>query len=313
MIGSGLAYVSVVVRDVSAVAEMLNRDFNLEASMLTVGSSGARVPVFPIGETAIALFELGDPFVSGSERTGIHHIAVEVSGPVSAGVDATQKGMPVLSSALEWGLGGTQRLLLDPQATGGVVTYLSEPIRTGRHESSVLERIDHVGVASQNNDKVRDIFIGGFGWPLESAQIDSEFAQYMETFTSDKYGLAYRAGRAELVGGVRAAFITIGDCELEFLQDLNPQQDAAVERGPGSTRQDQNVINRFIQNRGPGLHHLALKVRDIDAQLSRLESKGYTMIDTRGRPGSRRAQIGFVHPASLGGLLIHLVEREELP
>ena len=84
-----------------------------------------------------------------------------------------------------------------------------------------------------------------------------------------------------------------------------------MERGPGSTRQDQNVINRFIQSRGPGLHHLALKLRDINGQLSRLESAGYTLIDAQGRPGSRLAQIGFIHPASLGGLLIHLVEREE--
>ena len=46
MIGNGLAYLSVVVRDVAAVAEMLTRDFKLEAAMLTVGSSGARTPGF---------------------------------------------------------------------------------------------------------------------------------------------------------------------------------------------------------------------------------------------------------------------------
>ena len=137
-------------------------------------------------------------------------------------------------------------------------------------------------------------------------------AQVVETFTSDKYGVAYRPKSAELVGGVRVAFVTIGDCELEFLQNLNPQTTRTVESGPGSTRQDQNVISRFIQSRGPGLHHLALKVRDIDGQLGKLESAGYTMIDTAGRPGSRLAQIGFIHPASLGGLLIHLVEREEV-
>ena len=69
MIGNGLAYVSVVVRDVAAVAEMLNRDFRLEASMLTVGSGGNRTPVFPIGDTAIALFEVGRPL---RRRRGAH-------------------------------------------------------------------------------------------------------------------------------------------------------------------------------------------------------------------------------------------------
>jgi hypothetical protein len=44
-----------------------------------------------------------------------------------------------------------------------------------------------------------------------------------------------------------------------------------------------------------------------------LKESEYAMIDTVGRPGSRMAQIGFIHPASLGGWLVHLVEREELP
>ena len=313
MIGNGLAYLSVVVRDVAAVAEMLSRDFKLEASMLTVGSSGTRAPVFPIGETAVALFEVGDPFVGGAERTGVHHLAVEVFGPVSTSLDTSELGMPVLSDALEWGIGGTQRLLLDPKSTGGVVTYLSEPLSIQRHDSEVVERIDHIGVASEDNDLAQDIFNRRLGWTLESTQTDAEIAQIVETFTSDKYGVTYRPKGAELVGGVRVAFITIGDCDLEFLQDITARNPEQVERGPGSTRQDRNVISRFIQSRGPGLHHLALKVRDIDQQLGRLESAGYTLIDTQGRPGSRQAQIGFIHPASLGGLLIHLVDREEKP
>ena len=312
MIGNGLAYLSVVVRDVAAVAEMLNRDFKLEASMLTVGSGGNRTPVFPVGETAIALFEVGDSFVGGAERTGVHHLAVEVDFPVSASLTAAEAGIPMLSDTLEWGLGGTQRLLLDPKATGGVVTYLSEPLTMPRLDPQVVERIDHIGVASEDNNLARDVFTRRLGWEMESTQTDTEVAQVVETFTSDKYGVTYRPKSAELVGGVRVAFVTIGDCELEFLQNLNPRNTDQVERGPGSTRQDQNVINRFIQSRGPGLHHLALKVRDINGQLSRLESAGHTLIDTRGRPGSRLAQIGFIHPASLGGLLIHLVEREEI-
>ena len=316
MIGNGLAYLSVVVRDVDAVAEMFNRDFKLEASMLTVGSTGNRAPVFPVGDTAIALFEVGDPFVNGAERTGVHHLAVSVDFPVSAALNASEVGIPMHTDTLEWGLGGTQRILLDPKATGGVVAYFSEPLSLAKPDPEVVERIDHVGVASEDNRQVHDVFNQKLGWQLESVQTDTEVSQVIETFTSDKYGVAYRPKSAELVGGVRVSFVTIGDCELEFLENINPADStghaATVERGPGSTRQDQNVITRFIQSRGPGLHHLALKVRDINGQLSRLESQGYTMIDTRGRPGSRLAQIGFIHPASLGGLLIHLVEREEL-
>ena len=235
---------------------------------------------------------------------------------MSAGFDAAEAGIPMLSDALEWGLGGTQRLLLDPRSTGGVVTYMSEPLNIATPDPRVVERIDHIGVASQDNDLAREVFTRQLGWEMESTQTDAEVAQVIESFTSDKYGVAYRPKSAQLVGGVRVAFVTIGDCELEFLQNLNPSDAnparGQAEQGAGSTRQDQNVIDRFIQSRGPGLHHLALKVRDINQQLNRLESAGYTMIDTQGRPGSRLAQIGFIHPASMGGLLIHLVEREEV-
>ena len=178
----------------------------------------------------------------------------------------------------------------------------------------MVERIDHVGVASENNVKVLDVFSNRFGWPVESTQTDAEITQTFESFTSDKYGVTHRAGQPQLVGGLRVAFVTIGDCDLEVLQDIGVNTGGEVERGqPGSTSQDRSVISRFIDARGPGLHHVAFKVRDINGLLASLKESGHTVIDTVGRPGSRRAQIGFIHPASLGGWLVHLVEREELP
>ena len=118
------------------------------------------------------------------------------------------------------------------------------------------------------------------------------------------------------------AFITIGDSDIEFLQDLNQESKKESSQRPtssqvqkeqaGSTQQDQSVISRYIDSRGPGLHHIALKVSDINGLLANLGNAGHSLIDNVGRPGSRRAQIGFIHPASLGGLLVHLVQREEI-
>jgi methylmalonyl-CoA/ethylmalonyl-CoA epimerase len=53
-----------------------------------------------------------------------------------------------------------------------------------------------------------------------------------------------------------------------------------------------------------------LKVTDIDASLASLAAAGHAVIDEVGRPGSRRARIGFLHPKALGGVLVHLVERK---
>jgi len=60
---------------------------------------------------------------------------------------------------------------------------------------------------------------------------------------------------------------------------------------------------------GPRLHHIALKTPDIDGTLGALAAAGLPLIDARGRPGSRRALIGFLHPRALGGVLLHLVQR----
>ena len=314
MIGDGLAYLSVAVRNVDAVASTLETHFRLRKAECTVGASGRRAPVFQVGRTAVALFELGDEFVGGAEKTGVHHVAISVSNLEHSAAEAASNGVPTISGQPEAGIAGTRRVLLDPQATSGVVTYLSEPLSLPAEASDMVERIDHIGVASENNAKVLDVFSNRFGWPVESTQTDAEIMQTFESFTSDKYGVTHRARQPQLVGGLRVAFVTIGDCDLEVLQDIGVTTGGEVERGqPGSTSQDRSVISRFIDARGPGLHHVAFKVRDINGLLASLRASEYAMIDTVGRPGSRTAQIGFIHPASLGGWLVHLVQREELP
>jgi methylmalonyl-CoA epimerase len=174
----------------------------------------------------------------------------------------------------------------------------------------IIERIDHIGVASVDNNQVVDVFSKRLGYSIESTQTDMEVRIAVESFTSDKYGVVYHSRPPEPVGGMRVTFITVGDCELEFLQDLDPQQAGRVDHAqPGNTKQDRGAIARFVSSRGPGLHHVALKVTDIDAALSALARSGLSLIDTVGRPGSRRSRIGFVQPKSLGGILLHLVER----
>jgi hypothetical protein len=135
-----------------------------------------------------------------------------------------------------------------------------------------------------------------------------------ESFTSDRYGVVYHNRPSRVIGGLRVTFITIGDCELEFLQPLAASGDGEVQdalgAGPGTTRGDKSAIGRYLEKHGAGLHHLALKTADIDATLAALSGRGLSMIDMKGRPGSRRARIGFIHPRSLSGLLVHLVERD---
>src|SRR5438309_9701587 len=70
-------------------------------------------------------------------------------------------------------------------------------------------------------------------------------------------------------------------------------------------------LEKFLQKRGDALHHLALRVRDLDALLSRLAPTGVPLIDKVSRPGARGHKVEFLHPKAFGGTLLELVEAKE--
>ena len=308
-----LAYLAVVVDDPEGVAAFFERDLGLPRS--DVASPAGAVPWIAVGESAIALFGPGHEFVGSAVRSGVHHVAIAAADPAA---HAAARGFA--GGGATPGLDGGRQFTLAAPATCGIATRLCEPIGTSRNPavSELVERIDHIGVACEDNRTAGEVFTGQLGCPVESAQTDFEIAQAIESFTSDKYGVVYHSRPPEPVGGLRVSFLTVGDCELELLQPFDPRDAAdgrtvGPQRGaPGNTRGDKGAIARYIERRGPGLHHVALKVPDIDALLARLAAAGHRMIDRVGRPGSRRARIGFIHPASLGGLLLHFVERDDL-
>lgn len=68
-------------------------------------------------------------------------------------------------------------------------------------------------------------------------------------------------------------------------------------------------VGRFLAKRGEGVHHVALSVDDLHAEVDRLKAAGVRMIDDAPRPGAEHTLVAFIHPASTGGVLIELVER----
>jgi len=311
MLGNRLAYVALVVDDPLAAADGMARDLGLSRVDLRAGGEARPVPVLPVGRTALALFAPGDPFVDGARRTGVHHVALAADDLREAAGAATVAGVAVAARLPAPGLGDARRLPLAAEATAGVRTWLSEPLAIPAAAGGPVERIDHLGVASADNDPALDVFVRRLGCALESTQTDLEVTIAVESFTSDRYGVVHHTREPRVVGGLRVAFVTVGDCELEFLQELDPRTGARVEPGgPGTTRQDQGAIGRYVASHGAGLHHLALKVADIEATLGTLARAGRRLIDATGRPGSRRARIAFVHPRGFHGVLMHLVQRE---
>ena len=303
MLADQIAYVAVASSDPAVTCAVFENHFGLPRTLLA--SAEGEISVFGIGQSALAVVPLGHPLIDGASKPGVHHMALAVDD-----VDAAARRAGV-SAVASTGLGGQRTLALDRAATAGVRVRLTGRLDLKRSQGAAVERIDHLGIASTDVAEDERIFTGQFGFAVESRQTDMEVSLAVESFTSDKYGVVYHNRAPEPVGGLRVTFITAGDCELEFLANFDPRQGAEIEHGrSGSTKQDQGAITRFVASRGRGLHHVAVKVRDINATLERMASAGLPMIDTKGRPGSRRALIGFPHPKALGGILMHLVQRD---
>jgi catechol 2,3-dioxygenase-like lactoylglutathione lyase family enzyme len=294
MLADRISYVALVSSDPATTSQVLERHFGLQRQVLK--SPEGHIDVFPVGQSALALFPQGHALVEGEAKTGVHHIALCGS--------AEKERQP--------GLAGRAIQRLPRERTAGVRLVITEPLELDPPATGTLQRIDHIGVASTDVMEDERIFAGELGFKVESRQTDMEVSMPVESFTSDKYGVIYHSRPPEPLGGLRVTFITVGDCELEFLANFDPRQGGEVEHGrSGTTRQDQGAIARFVASRGRGLHHVAVKAHDIDSVLRQMADAGLPMIDKKGRPGSRRALIGFPHPRALGGVLMHVVQRPD--
>lgn len=95
--------------------------------------------------------------------------------------------------------------------------------------------------------------------------------------------------------GVEAVLLDVGDCHVELLRPLGPE----------------TPVGRFLDRKGPGLHHVAYRVDDIDATLADLREQGIELIDSTPRVGIRNSRVAFVHPRATGSVLTEIVEPAE--
>jgi methylmalonyl-CoA/ethylmalonyl-CoA epimerase len=91
---------------------------------------------------------------------------------------------------------------------------------------------------------------------------------------------------------VKTAFLSVGDSNLELLEPTD----------------ESSTIAKFIEKRGEGIHHICLRVDDLDAHLARLKEQGFRLINESGVPGAHGCRVAFLHPAAGNGVLIELSE-----
>ena len=114
-------------------------------------------------------------------------------------------------------------------------------------------------------------------------------------FYRDALGLDVGALEELPAEGVRLRFVPVGDASLELLEATRPD----------------SPIARYIEKRGPGLHHVTFRVDDIEAALARLKAHGARLIDEAPRKGADGTRIAFVHSSATRGVLVELTERPD--
>lgn len=94
--------------------------------------------------------------------------------------------------------------------------------------------------------------------------------------------------------GVRVCMLPVGESHVELLEPLSAE----------------SAVGKFLAKRGPGIHHIAIEVRDINASLAELKKKGARLIDETPRVGARGCLVAFIHPSSTNGVLLELVQHQ---
>jgi len=133
----------------------------------------------------------------------------------------------------------------------------------------MLKKIDHIGIAVHDMDEGLRVFQEVFG--LKPIKIET-----LEDIS------------------VKIAFLPLGEVLIELLQPT----------APGAGR-----IGQFLEEKGPGFHHIAYRVESIDQALAKLKQQGVPVRDETPRPGGDDSRIAFMDPAGTQNVLTELVER----
>lgn len=109
-------------------------------------------------------------------------------------------------------------------------------------------------------------------------------------FYRDQLGMAFKGAEEVAEQKVRVAMLQVGESKIELLEPTSPDSPVA----------------RFMEKSGPGIHHIAYEVADIEAAIAKLQQDGVRMIDVAPRNGAHGTKIAFVHPKSSTGVLTEL-------
>jgi methylmalonyl-CoA/ethylmalonyl-CoA epimerase len=112
-------------------------------------------------------------------------------------------------------------------------------------------------------------------------------------FYRDALGLEVEAPEEVASQRVRARFVPLGEAAIELLEATSPD----------------SPVKKYLDRRGPGLHHVTFRVEDIRAALAELKARGVRLVDETPRPGAHGSLVAFIHPSAAHGVLVELLQK----
>ncbi len=180
-------------------------------------------------------------------------------------------------------VGFVERDLLEPGELEGFLDRIET--RALDLYSAADEIMSRTRAADRDSTRIMKATLDHVG--IAVADLDAALAFYRDA-------LGLEVGPSEEVAsqGVRVHFIGVGHSAIELLEATTPD----------------SPIGRFLERRGPGIHHLTLRVDDLAAALAGLKRRGARLIDETPRRGAEGALVAFVHPSSAHGVLVELTQ-----
>ena len=167
----------------------------------------------------------------------------------------------------------------------GIAARKVDPYTAASH---ITERVRRAGAADSRSHGGGPA--AGGSAVLDHVGIAVEDINKALAFFHDALGLEVEAPEDVASQRVRAHFIPVGEASIELLE----------------ATADDSAIAKYVAKRGPGIHHITLRVDDIAAALARLKARGVRLVDERPRPGAEGSLVAFVHPSAAHGVLVEL-------
>jgi LAO/AO transport system kinase len=223
------------------------------------------------------LMEIGDIFVvNKSDRAGADRTVGSLEGALRLSAVPDDAWVPPVVATVA----------TDGTGVGAVVEAID------RFRSEMATRVAERRRARSSG---RAIAAGG----TDRARIDhigiavSDAAPIL-SFLSQTFGAGAEPAIDAASHGVRVQFVHLGGSSIEVLEALGAESPIAT----------------FLARRGPGLHHIAVEVEDLEAAIADLRRRGVRLVDDTPRPGADGRAIAFIHPSATGGVLVELISRE---